>query len=66
MSDRNDPYQPSKPLQVAGVDPSDVANSQADIPLPHQAGEGMGALVWFSPIYGARAVPVPASPPSKK
>lgn len=66
MSDRSDRYQSSKTPQVAGVDPSAVANSQADIPLAYQAGEGMGALVWFSPIYGARAVPVKTTNPGKK
>lgn len=66
MSDLSEPYTQQKPLQMAGVDPANVANSQSDIPLAHQAGEGMGALVWFSPIYGARAVPVKTATPSKK
>lgn len=67
MSDtRNDYYAVTRTPEIAGVDPSAVANAQADIPLAYQAGEGMGAVVWFSPIYDRKAVPVKTETPSKK
>lgn len=64
-SERNDTHFEKSP-QMAGVEPGNIASSEADIPLPYLAGEGMGALHWISPIYGARAVPIKNQPAGKK
>jgi hypothetical protein len=51
---------------LAGVDPTAVANNQADTPLAYLAGEGMDGLRWISPIYGQRAVQVQPASVGKK
>lgn len=51
MSDSPRTLRQSSVQKLAGVDPSDIANAQTDIPLAYQAGEGMGAVAWISPIY---------------
>lgn len=46
---------------IAGLEPADISNNQADVPLPLLIGQGMRSLQWITPIYNHHAVRVESS-----